>query len=80
MATSKWGCSYPYENFAAGVGSITKIEVLDAPGLVESLAYTMRIGPDDVLLGVDKRGDSLIAGRAIGDEPALPSELKDQMR
>ena len=80
MATSKSGRSYSYENFAAGVGSITKIEVLDAPDLADSLAHTMRIGLDDVLWGVDKRGDSWIAGLAIWEEAALPSEVKDQMR
>ena len=39
VATSKSGRSYSYENFAAGVGSITKIEVLDAPDLADSLAH-----------------------------------------
>ena len=80
MITGKLGRSYRYGDFAAGVSSVTEIEVLAAPGFVDSLAHTMRIGLDDALSGVDKRGGSLVAGLAIGDESALPGELKDQMR
>ena len=80
VITGKLGPSYRYGDFAAGVSSVTEIEVLAAPGFVDSLAHTMRNGLDDALSGIDKRGGSLVAGLAIGDESALPNELKDQMR
>jgi competence protein ComEC len=78
--TGKLGRSYRYGNFAAGVSSVTQIEVLAVPGFLDLLAHTMRIGLDDALSGVDKRAGSLVAGLAIGDESAMPSRLKDQMR
>lgn len=80
VITGKLGRSYRYGNFAAGVSSVTQIEILAAPGFLDSLAHTMRIGLDNALSGVDKRAGSLVAGLAIGDESAMPGELKDQMR
>lgn len=72
--------SYRYGNFAAGVSSVSGIEVMSSPGFVDSLAQSMRGGLTQALFGVDERGGSLVAGLAIGDESALPGELRDQMR
>ncbi len=80
VITGKLGQSYRYGNFAAGVSSVSSIEVIAAPGFIDSLAHTMRAGLSSALSGVNERGGSLVAGLAIGDESALPSELKDQMR
>ncbi len=80
VITGKLGQSYRYGNFAAGVSSVGSIEVIAAPGFIDSLAHTMRTGLRSALSGVNERGGSLVAGLAIGDESALPSELKDQMR
>jgi len=80
VITGKLGQSYRYGNFAAGVSSVSSIEVVSAHGFIDSLAQTMRAGLVNALFGVDERGGSLVAGLAIGDESALPSELKDQMR
>ncbi len=80
VITGKLGQSYRYGNFAAGVSSVSSIEVIAAPGFIDSLAHTMRTGLRSALSGVNERGGSLVAGLAIGDESALPSELKDQMR
>jgi len=80
VITGKLGKSYRYGNFAAGVSAVSSIEVLSTPGFVDSLAHTMRTGLTNALFGIDERGGSLVAGLAIGDESALPGELKDQMR
>ncbi len=80
VITGKLGQSYRYGNFAAGVSSVSSIEVIAAPGFIDLLAHTMRAGLRSALSGVNERGGSLVAGLAIGDESALPSELKDQMR
>ncbi len=80
VITGKLGQPYRYGNFAAGVDSVSSIDVIAAPGFLDSLAHTMREGLVSALSGVDERGGSLVAGLAIGDESALPSELKDQMR
>lgn len=76
----KLGQSYRYGNFAAGMNSVSIIEVVSAPGFLDSLADAMRGGLTRALIGVDQRGGSLVAGLAIGDESALPAELRDQMR
>lgn len=80
VITGKLGQSFRYGNFAAGVSSVSGIEVLAGPGFVDSLAQSMRGGLTRALYGVDERGGSLVAGLAIGDESALPGELRDQMR
>lgn len=80
VVTGKLGQSYRYGNFAAGISSVSSIEVIDTPGIVDSIADSMRGGLTQALTGVDERGGSLVAGLAIGDESALPGELKDQMR
>jgi competence protein ComEC len=80
VITGKLGQSYRYGNFAAGLISVSNIEVISAPGLLDSLADSMRDGLNRALIGVDDRGGSLVAGLAIGDESGLPAELRDQMR
>ncbi len=80
VITGKLGQSYRYGNFAAGVSSVELIEVVGEPGFVDALAHTMRGGLSTALAGIDDRGGPLVAGLAIGDESALPPELKDQMR
>lgn len=80
VITGKLGQSFRYGNFAAGVSSVSSIEVITGPGFVDSLAQSMRGGLTRALYGVDERGGSLVAGLAIGDESALPGELRDQMR
>lgn len=80
VITGKLGPSFRYGNFAAGVSSVSSIEVISAPGFVDSLAASMREGLTRSLIGIDERGGSLVAGLAIGDESALPVELRDQMR
>jgi competence protein ComEC len=80
VITGKLGQSYRYGNFAAGVSSVELIEVVGEPGFVDALAHTMRGGLSTALVGIDERGGPLVAGLAIGDESALPPELKDQMR
>jgi competence protein ComEC len=62
------------------VSSVSSIEVISAPGFIDSLAASMREGLTRSLIGIDERGGSLVAGLAIGDESALPGELRDQMR
>jgi competence protein ComEC len=80
VITGKLGQSFRYGNFAAGLSSVSSIEVISAPGFIDSLADSMREGLTRALIGVDERGGSLVAGLAIGDESALPAELRDQMR
>ncbi len=80
ILTGKLGRSYRYGNFAAGVSSVSNIEQISLPGFVDSLAQLMRGGLTRALHGIDERGGSLVAGLAIGDESALPGELRDQMR
>jgi competence protein ComEC len=80
ILTGKLGQTYRYGNFAAGVSSLSGIEVISSPGFVDSLAQSMREGLTRALDGVDERGGSLVAGLAIGDESALPGELREQMR
>ena len=80
VITGKLGRSFRYGNFAAGVSSVSSIEVISAPGFIDSLAASMREGLTRSLIGIDERGGSLVAGLAIGDESALPGELRDQMR
>jgi competence protein ComEC len=80
VVTGKLGQSFRYGNFAAGVSSVSGIEVNGGPGFVDSLAQSMRGGLTRALNGADERGGSLVAGLAIGDESALPDELRDQMR
>jgi competence protein ComEC len=80
VIAGKLGRSFRYGNFAAGVSSVSSIEVISAPGFIDSLAASLREGLTRSLIGVDERGGSLVAGLAIGDESALPAELRDQMR
>ncbi len=80
VITGKLGQSFRYGNFAAGVSSVSDIEVISGPGFVDSLAQSMRGGLTRALFGIDERSGSLVAGLAIGDESALPGALRDQMR
>jgi competence protein ComEC len=79
VITGKLGRSFRYGNFAAGVSSVSSIEVISAPGFIDSMAASMREGLTRSLIGIDERGGSLVAGLAIGDESALPGELRDQI-
>jgi competence protein ComEC len=80
VITGKLGQSFRYGNFAAGVSSVSSVEVISSPGFVDSLADSMRGGLTRALSGVNERSGSLVAGLAIGDESAMPGELRDQMR
>lgn len=74
------GESFRYGNFAAALNSVDRIDSVAPPGLIDSLANSMREGLRSSLQGIDPNSGSLVAGLAIGDESALPAELEANMR
>ena len=74
------GESYRYGNFAAALNGVESINVSATPGLIDSVANSMRNGLRDSLIGIDPNSGSLVAGLAIGDESNLPADLEANMR
>lgn len=74
------GESRRYGNFAAALNNVESIETIAPPGAIDHWAQSLREGLRDGLVGINPNAGSLVAGLAIGDESALPAEVKDQMR
>ena len=69
----------PHE-YAATVRGATLVEVVQAPGVVDRAATSMRIGLRNVLMNIDDDPASLVAGLAVGDDSRQPPELTESMR
>ena len=80
ILTGKLGNSFRYGNFAAAITGVADIRSVSQPGVVDSMADSMRNGLREALMGIDPRSGSLVSGLAIGDESAMPDQLRDQMR
>lgn len=80
LASGRLGVSFQYGNFAAALNGVEEFTIVSEPGVIDSLAQSMRDGLRRALMGIDQRSGSLIAGLAIGDESAVPAELETAMR
>lgn len=80
VVSGKLGESFRYGNFAAALNGVDHITVVGSPGWIDIVAQSMRSGLRESLRGLDPNAGSLVAGLAIGDESALPADLRSSMK
>ncbi len=69
----------PLRGFAALVDA-DRIEVIEPPGALGSMANAVRGALRASLIGAPERSAALVEGLAVGDETAQPPELAEHMR
>lgn len=77
--TARAGPGDTARGYAATLAVDTR-DIIELPGLLATMANSVRGGLREALEGSDPRAAALVEGLAVGDESAQPPGLADQMR